>query len=292
MNRNTRLNYIQQLDPAKDCQEICRLIWAYEFPWDLTRSLEIALLKTFCVPSISKLLDRTGEFRNYPQKRYDDTALLTAEIVKWGYDSDRGREAIARINRIHGHFSISNEDFLYVLSTFIYEPIRWNSRFGWRQLCEQEKLASFYFWKAVGERMNIKNIPETYQEFETYNLNYENKYFIYSPSNRNVAEANLNLFLSWFPSPLQPFLKPFAYTLMEEKMLAAFGFSSPNLLLRFLVENALKLRGKLQRFLLPRKEPDFYTDRKVPSYLQGYQIQDLGPNKLFRSSDRSSNDIV
>jgi hypothetical protein len=92
----------------------------YEFPWDTTRSLEIALMRTFCVPSISALLDKTGEFKHRPQRRYDDTGLLTTEIMKWGYDSERGIEAIGRMNAIHGRFKISNEDFLYVLSTFIH----------------------------------------------------------------------------------------------------------------------------------------------------------------------------
>jgi len=36
------------------------------------------------------------------------------------------------MNQLHGRFDIANEDFLYVLSTFIFEPIRWNTRFGWR----------------------------------------------------------------------------------------------------------------------------------------------------------------
>ena len=36
------------------------------------------------------------------------------------------------MNRIHGRFEISNEDFVYVLSSFVFEPIRWNARFGWR----------------------------------------------------------------------------------------------------------------------------------------------------------------
>ncbi len=49
------------------------------FSWDLNRALELALLKTFCVPSISGLLARTGEFEQRPRKRYDDTGLMLAE---------------------------------------------------------------------------------------------------------------------------------------------------------------------------------------------------------------------
>lgn len=284
MNRFTRLNYIQTLNPNVDYQTIYRLIWAFEFPWDFARSLEIALLKTFCVPSISGLLNKTQEFKHHTQKRYDDTALLIAEVVKWGYDSDRGAKAISRINYIHKHFNINNEDFLYVLSTFIYEPVRWNLRFGWRQFTEQEKQASFKFWEAVGKKMSIKNIPKTYQDFEKYSLNYENKHFVYAPSNRELAEVNLNLLLNWIPFQLKPVVKPFVYVLMDEKMLRAFGFSTPNLLSYFIVEKSLNLRSQLQKILLPRKKADFYTDHKLLSYSSGYQIEDLGPQKLLKKS--------
>jgi hypothetical protein len=43
------------------------------------------------------------------------------------------------MNALHGRFRIANEDFLYVLSTFVFEPIRWNQRFGWRRMTEFEQ---------------------------------------------------------------------------------------------------------------------------------------------------------
>ena len=196
--RDRRLLQIEQLDPVTEHCQICHLLAGYEFPWDITRALELAMLKTYCVPSVSKLLDRTGEFHHHTQKRYDDTSLLVAEILKWGYDSDRGTESIRRMNVIHGHYNISNQDFLYVLSTFIYEPIRWNERFGWRLFTQTEKLAIFYFWQAIAQRMSIQDILSTYAEFEQFNRNYEQQYFVYSDSNRRVGESTINLFLSWF----------------------------------------------------------------------------------------------
>ena len=156
MGRYDRLRHIEKLDPKRDHVEIYHLMSGYEFPWDITRALELALYRTYCVPSISALLDRTGEFYKRTQKRYDDTALIVAEIAKWGYDSERGREALRRMNRAHGRFDISNDDYLYVLSTFIYEPVRWMDRFGWRKMTVNEKLASYYFWYEIGRRMGIK----------------------------------------------------------------------------------------------------------------------------------------
>jgi hypothetical protein len=284
--RYHRLQQIQQLDPVTDHCLICRLLAGYEFPWDITRSLELAMLKTFCIPSISRLLDQTGEFQHYTQKRYDDTGILVAEILKWGYHSDRGSEAIRRMNAIHGHYPIGNDDFLYVLSTFIYEPIRWNERFGWRLFCEQEKLAIFYFWQGVGDLMHIRNIPSTYDDFNRYNQDYERQYFVYSESNRRVGEATIKLFLSWFPALIRPLLKPGVNAMFDELMLNAFGRQNPPAFVRFFVENSLKMRGYSTRCLLPRTKPDFFTDNKLRSYPQGYELRDLGPTWMLKFLNR------
>ena len=95
---------------------LCHRLAGVLFPWDITRSLELALLKTFCVPSISALLERSGEFGQRPRKRYDDTGLLVAELLRHGPDSPAGAAVISRINRIHAGWGISNDDFLYVLN--------------------------------------------------------------------------------------------------------------------------------------------------------------------------------
>ena len=283
MKRYQNLRQIQQLDPVQDHQEICRLMAGYEFPWDINRALEIALFRTFCVPSISKLLDKTGEFHTRPQKRYDDTALIVAEILKWGYDSDRGREAIRRMNHMHGRFQISNADFLYVLSTFIYEPVRWLDRFGWRPMSRNERLASFYFWQAVGQRMQIQNIPETYEAFERYNLEYEREHFRYAATNRLVGDSTQNLLLSWFPRWLRPLVKPSVHSLLDERMLDAYGFSAPPVFLQQAIAHSLRLRGRLLRWLPPRQRPKFYTDAYHRSYPNGYQLTQLGPPHMLES---------
>src|SRR2546430_9187823 len=63
----------------------------------------------------------------------------------------------------------------YVLSTFVLEPIRWNERFGWRRMRDKEREALFHFWRAVGQRMSIADIPSTLAEFERFSTNYEDR---------------------------------------------------------------------------------------------------------------------
>lgn len=72
--------------------------------------------------------------RASPGRRCDGTVLSLSELLEHGYHSERGRAAQRITNRLRGLYPIWNKDFLYVLSAFIYEPIGWNARFGWRPI--------------------------------------------------------------------------------------------------------------------------------------------------------------
>ena len=273
------LDEIRRLDPERDHQRIVYLDVCFEFPFDTTRALEFALYRTYAVPSIGRLLAETGELTERPQKRYDDTDLILSTICESGYDSREGRAALRQMNRIHGRFEISNEDFLYVLSAVTFEPIRWNERFGWRPLIDVEREATFRFWREVGRRMAIRDIPPTYEEFERFNVDYEREHFRLTPEGRAVGVATRNLFLSWFRIP--PRLgASFVHALMDEQLLRAMGFPPPSRLVRGAVEASLGARAKVVATLPPRRRPKIRTTRRLRSYPSGYAIDQLGPEAL------------
>ncbi|MFD1147247.1 oxygenase MpaB family protein [Saccharothrix hoggarensis] len=258
--------------------EILRISSGYEFPWDYVRALEFALFRTYCVPSISALLAKTGEFERRPQKRYDDTALLMAELVEHGYDSPRGREALRVVNRLHGRYDISNDDMRYVLSTFIFDPIEWISRYGWRPLTDHERLAAFHFYSAVGARMGIKDIPATYSGYRAFKRQYEAEHFTYSDTNRAIGTYTLDLFCSWYPAP-RALTARAVLSMLDAPMLAAFGFPPQPLWLTRTAHTALRLRANVVRLLPPRREPRLTNDpknRTYPGYPSGYRPADLG----------------
>ncbi len=268
---------ITQLDARRDHQEIIFLLNCHVFPWDIERALEFALFRTYAVPSISGRLAQTGEFIKRTRKRYDDTELIMYTLAEYGYDSEKGRRALRRMNQMHGRFPIANEDFLYVLSTFIYEPVRWIERYGWRPMAENEKLAGFYFYKEVGKRMNIKDIPEDYHTFEQFNLDYERKHFHYAPSNHEVGKATCNLFLGFYlPKLLWPLGRPFLYAIMDDALLTAFGFPQPSPITHKIMMSLLKGRARIMRWLPERRTPVLGTQRKRPTYPEGYEIEELG----------------
>jgi hypothetical protein len=268
------------LDPKKDCEEIMYLLQCYEFPWDYERALEFALFRTYAVPSISALLYKTGEFVSRPRKRYDDTELILYEITENGFDSERGRAALRRMNQMHGRFPIANGDFLYVLSTFVFEPIRWIERFGWRELRDNEKQGIFRFYSELGRRMAIKAIPKDIDSFEQYNIEYERTHFRYAEANYHIGSATRDLLLGFYlPKFLWPLGKPFINAMMDDPLCDAFGFYKVPISLQHFVENLLKLRGKLLRYFPERRRPRLGTQAKRPTYPDGYKIEGLGTFK-------------
>jgi hypothetical protein len=278
MRESCWLSEIRRLDPVADHSRIVYLDTCFEFPWDTTRALELALFRTFAVPSVAEVLAESGEFLARAQKRYDDTDLILSTIVERGYDSDEGRRAVRRMNQIHSRFAISNEDLLYVLSSFVLEPIRWNARFGWRPLIEAERLATFEFWRAVGRLMAISEIPGSYDELERFNIDYERERFAPSSAAERVGAATRDMFLAWFPHLPRRFGSAAIYALMDDRLLEAFGFPRPPAAVRAAVERALRARGRIVARLPARSRPRLRTQRRTRTYGRTWDLERLGPD--------------
>jgi uncharacterized protein (DUF2236 family) len=275
--RYSRLREIQRLDPERDYQEIYRISAEYEFPWDFTRALELALFRTFAVPSIGGLLDRTREFADHGQKRYDDTVVLLYETTRdGGMDSQRGRAAIRRMNRIHGRYPISNDDFLYVLATFVVMPVRWISKYGWRPYSRHEVRATVNNFRHMGRLMGLKAIPETYEEFSSYLDDYERKYYAYNEPSRRVADATIAVFQGWFPGFARTLARSSLIAMLDHPLRQALGLSRSPRVLEVAADRGLRARALLVR-LMPAR-PDFLPKKPRPrTYPKGYTLADLGP---------------
>ncbi len=273
------LRRISELDPSRDYEEIYRLHATIEFPWDIARALEMALYRTYCVPSIGSLLHETQEFEQRAQKRYDDTSLLLGEALKFGLNSERGRAAVRRINQIHSRFSISNEDMLYVLSVFVVVPLRWLDRFGWRAVTETERRATYTYYREFGRRLGIRDIPETREELFAFCDAYESEHFAHTPANARVGTATRELFVGWFWFAPAPLVRMGVHALLDPPVLAAFGFPpAPRPVVRAL-ETALRTRARLVPLLPARRRPSYAQDSwTVRSYPRGYEIGELGPD--------------
>ncbi|ROZ85798.1 oxygenase MpaB family protein [Gordonia sp. OPL2] len=271
---------IARIDADDDAVAIARLLGTQEFPWGITQALSFALFRTYAVPSIGELLYDTGQFTGQTQKRYDDTVLLLDAPIEHGFDSPGGRAGIRRINQMHAMYDISNDDMLYVLSTFVVCPVEWVNAYEWRRLTRHEITGLTNYYRRLGKHMAIKDIPETYEEFERFYADYETKHFAYHEKSLAVADATLDLLGTFLPYRLLPrsIVRRMSFSLMDDRLLDAFDFPRPTAVERALVRSGLKARGLAIRHLgSPRPEPIYGRQMsQVRGYPTGYQLGELG----------------
>jgi hypothetical protein len=254
-----------------------RRLYRVEFFWDINKALEFALLRTYAVPTIAALLARTGETIGRPRKRYDDTVLIIIEVLDNGLESDRARRAYARLNDMHGRYAIKNDDFLYVLSTFMLCPMDWLEKYGRRAMTEEESEDWFRFWRGFGARMGIEDIFTDLATARNFRESFEAARYALTASNRTLAEASMKIVLADMHVPRALFRFGFAVVtaLCEPRLVAALGFVEPSPVLRKTVATAMGLRRAILRLLPPKRRP---TPPQTGSqtYPEGYEIEELG----------------
>ncbi|KAF8524796.1 hypothetical protein BU17DRAFT_42485 [Hysterangium stoloniferum] len=261
-------------------QEIMLVYYRYEFPWTSSKALGFALFKTYGIPTISKILNKTQQLTDKGKcgKRYMDTSLLIGAFMTcpmYGTNSGvdypdnkadvdpRSAIAIARINWLHSQYpSISNDDFLYTLSVFIYEPVRWYKAYEWRELTELECQASFIFWAEIGRRMGIQNIPASYKEFLEWSEAYERDHMVPDDNNKVLAERTIELLIHKLPNMFKPFARILVSCLMEDRLRNAMLIPPPPALLKKTVHGIMGIRTfVIKHFFLPRIWPRLYLGR-------------------------------
>lgn len=134
------------------------------------------------------------------------------------------------MNYLHGRYSISNDAMLYTLSLFLLEPIRWTSKFEWREITDIERCAMGVYWKDLGEAMEISYhlLPSSksgwhnglhwLEELQDWSLRYELENMIPANTNRTLARGTLEIALFNLPALLKPCGRKFASALLEPRL--------------------------------------------------------------------------
>ncbi len=286
---------IATLDACADRDEILRLLGQHEFPSELELALSLALLRTFAVPSISTVLAEAKGFTDDPMKRYDDTSLLLNEVMEGGLDGERSRAATRRINEMHAGYDIHNDDMLFVLSTFVFDPARFVARHGWRRFTEHEEAAGWEFWRAVGKRMGIREIPIDREEFRAWSTRYADERIRPAATNEIIAEAALSPLLRFVPKPLHRVVWEAIWVLLDDDLTrVACDGAPPRPVVRATVLAVMDARRLVVRHLFrERRRPYVQSNRRRMTYPTGYEISELGtfPSPRRTSSARVRADV-
>jgi ER-bound oxygenase mpaB/B'/Rubber oxygenase, catalytic domain len=241
----------------KTAHEIIKVPMLYDLPLLFGVSTQIGLIKTYGIASGTTLLAATRRLTEVSQvgRRAVDTAVILSEFLVGSMDSDRGLTALAKLNWIHGQYGskITNPEMIHTLAMFVLEPVRWTENYGWRGMTRLEKVAYFVYWKEIGSRMGMTDIPETYDELEIWTEEYEKSEMVYAPSNKACADASLELFLRDIPVFFKGFARNVALSLLEPKVRKAIGSQDPPQWISNAVAGALYAQKMIVRHLmLPR----------------------------------------
>ena len=261
-----------------------RIMAEHEFPLDTLIAGELAQLKTFGIPGIARLLHKTGRYEKESTKRLDDTKAILREIMQPGPDSLDGREMVEHLNQIHGFYKIPNHEFLYTLSLFIFETVRWNAVFGWRPMTGSEKEALYREFCGLGEAMNIQDIPVSYEAFEQWKAAYEQVNQAYTPEAEKVTAGILGGLAALLPAWLRPFTQTLVATLInDQQLLEALGLKAPTVWQKRSIIGLMKTRAWLGRYCHLWEKRSFADSRIINHYIHypdGYQRMRLGPKVL------------
>ncbi|KAI9364848.1 hypothetical protein DFJ73DRAFT_654518 [Zopfochytrium polystomum] len=247
-------------------REILLAAALYEFPFTAKATTQLALFRTYGIPSISKLLAATGQLCDPAARarRYADTELAIAEWTYEPSDSVRANTAIARVNWLHEHYKkhIDRDAMVFTLSVFVTESKPFFDEFEWRRGTDIEKEAAARVWHEVGLKMGIADPPRTFDEFQKANKDIQERLMRFHPDNKVVADASLALFLGGFPAPVRPPLRAVLVALIDPPLRDALGLETPAPALVAAVRAALRARAWFVRnFMLPRVFPHVETFR-------------------------------
>lgn len=255
---------IERLDAVADHERIAHLSNEVRYGEPvLTAALyTVAFSRQMAVPSIATVVHRGGDspIMRATRRRNDDTMTFFGEFLRHGHSSSRGRAYIHRLNDIHARFPITNDQSLYTLASLTFEADRIPSRLGVELLSHKEKRANFRFWRGVGEQMALRDLPETYDGFWRWTLDYERRNFGFSAGGRAVVDAMLQDYAARFlPRAWLPIGRGLLVGTMDAHLRATHRLSPPRRGLERCLAASLRAYS-LTRRLLPDPPERSWTD--------------------------------
>ncbi|THU87659.1 hypothetical protein K435DRAFT_969803 [Dendrothele bispora CBS 962.96] len=181
----------------------------------------------------------------------------------------RAMIALARVNWLHAKYPIKNDDHLYTLALFAFEPERWAKLYGWRALSPLECHAYYLFWAEIGRRMNIKDIPESADAFKAWFKGYEERVMVPAQTNHDVAQYTLDELLYVVPIRfgLKEFARSLAISLLEDITREAMMYPVQPAYKKQLANVILHSVNFFQRFFcLPRRSPQSVVQVSLPDF--------------------------
>jgi hypothetical protein len=225
--QGTKFEELAALDPLNDSDRIHHAL-SSAFRAE-GRVLELLAINRIAVSTPAALFIRsTREAENRSIARFHDTYALFANFFEWGEDSKRGRAAIAKINQIHGRYSIPHVDMKFILLQAAFTWLDGAERIAHRALLEVERRGFFHAYVRLGRAMRIDELDDDFDGMYGWYSEYNRAHASHSPLKTETFETIVGNSLADSKVPeLQAAMFFAARVAMDDAYRAALGYPAP-----------------------------------------------------------------
>ena len=260
----------------REAERVVRELTFSTFVFEIRLGHHLGYVRTFASPRVARLLARSGQIERDPVRRGGDTGLFLYELLHHGLDSPQGRDIVERVNAMHARWHFRDDDARWVLSTFVVPAVRIVERFGWRPLTDGEATALMTWYRELGVRLGVPDLPADLPAFRAETDAYEAEHLAPTEQGLRLLAATRDLLVEALPRPARPVLLAAAGELFEEPARSALGLHRPGPAVRRLTLAGLRLRAWRRRRRGPADTSWFVPGAPNTAYPDGYRLEDLG----------------
>jgi hypothetical protein len=111
--------------------------------------------------------------------------------------------------------------------------------------------------------MKIENVPQTYEEMETWAKEYEKRTMLPTEKSHQLAKTTMALLIFYIPSFMKDFVRQILISMMDEPLRIAMMYPPAPAYIEQVISCLALVRGILMRnFFIPRWKPVLFTQRE------------------------------
>lgn len=147
----------------------------------------LALIRMMGISHLVPALYGHSQLATQTHARLSRTRQTLLDLIDHGFDAPPGRAAMQRLRAVHAGLNAAPDDFLYVLSAFFLEPLRWNAAHAGHRFSEAEVQQLLDFWHRVGDEMGLAGRPDTLAGWQAMQAAYESRHLRHTAEGERLA---------------------------------------------------------------------------------------------------------
>jgi hypothetical protein len=204
--------------------------------------------------------DGSGKVHRHGDRRAEDTVLHFTTWIQYGPTSEKGLALLQGVKRMHDHYakqySFSNETMVHTIALFTVQFEHMFRLVGAKGYSQIEKEAQVTHWRAIGEQLGTREMPETWEGMERFLEWYENspEWFGPTPEGYRCSAALIGQFSDrWLPRGFRWAGRLLLLSLVEDHVLRVLGQGKPARPIVWLVRRIVRTVMLVNQRLLPER---------------------------------------